>query len=251
MRSEIVGIILAAGKGTRINAKDANKVSYLFLGKPIIEYCVETFKKVCDKTIVVIGAFSESVKKVLKNHKNIKLVYQKRQLGTAHAVLVALKEIDKDSPSLVLVGMGDHMMFCKPETIKKLISYHKNKKAVISFITTNYEDPDALAWGRVERDRTGKVLDIIEHKDANEKQRKIKELNSGFYCFDYKFLKENIKKVKKSKVTNEYYLPDLVKLACINKLNVFSMRVRFREIGIGINKAEELSLSQQIFKQFN
>ena len=94
-------------------------------------------------------------------------------------------------------------------------------------------------------------MDIIEHKDANEKQRKIKELNSGFYCFDYKFLKENIKKVKKSKVTNEYYLPDLVKLACINKLNVFSMRVRFREIGIGINKAEELSLSQQIFKQFN
>jgi bifunctional UDP-N-acetylglucosamine pyrophosphorylase/glucosamine-1-phosphate N-acetyltransferase len=95
------------------------------------------------------------------------------------------------------------------------------------------------------------VLNIIEHKDATEEQRKIKELNSGFYCFDYKFLKENIKKVKKSKVTNEYYLPDLVKLACISNLRVFSMRVRFREIGIGINRLEELQESQKIYKKFN
>jgi bifunctional UDP-N-acetylglucosamine pyrophosphorylase/glucosamine-1-phosphate N-acetyltransferase len=251
MKYKIIGIILAAGKGTRINAKEANKVSYLFLGKPIISYGVETFEKVCDKTIIVVGAFSESVTKILKKYKKVIIAHQKRQLGTAHAVIVALEQIKKNPPSLVLVGMGDHMMFYKPKTIKKLIDYHKNKKAVVSFITTNYEDPNALAWGRVERDRNGKVLDIIEHKDATKKQREIKELNSGFYCFDYKFLKSNIKKVKKSKVTNEYYLPDLVKLACVNKLNVFSMRVRFREIGIGINKSEELQESQKIYKKFN
>jgi len=251
MKCDIVGIILAAGKGTRINANGANKVSYLFLGKPIISYGVNTFKKVCDKTIVVVGAFSESVTKILKKDKKVIIAYQKRQLGTAHAVLVALEKIKTNPPSLVLVGMGDHLMFYKPETIKKLIEYHKNKNAVVSFITTNYMDPNALAWGRVVRGRDGKVLNIIEHKDATEEQRKIKELNSGFYCFDYKFLKQNIKKIKKSKVTNEYYLPDLVKLACINNLRVFSMRVRFREIGIGINKLNELQESQKIYKKFN
>ncbi|MEX1052710.1 MAG: sugar phosphate nucleotidyltransferase [Patescibacteria group bacterium] len=251
MSSKITGIILAAGKGTRIKSNGANKVSYPFLGKPIILYGVELFEKICDDIVVVVGAFSQSVKDIIDGKKKIKYAIQKQRLGTGHAVKIALLEIKKDPPSLVLIGMGDHMMFYKQETIKKLITQHNEQKSAVSFISTKYHDPNTLAWGRVERDKSGNVLDIVEQKDASVKQRKIKELNSAFYCFDYNFLRENINKIKKSDVTREYYLPDLIKIALANKQKVHAMLVHFREIGIGINKKEELEESQDLYKKIS
>ncbi len=249
MKEKITGVILAAGKGTRMNSKIENKVSHLFLGKPIILYGVELFEKICDEVIVVVGAFAQSVKKIVDGKRKIKYTYQKKRLGTGHAVKIALLELKDNPPSFVLVGMGDHMMFYKEETIKKLINKHKEQKCTVSFITTKYHDPNALAGGRVERDKQGNVLDIVEQKDATDKQRKIKELNAALYCFEYSFLKENINKIKKSEVTGEYYLPDLIKIAIQKKLKVYAMVVHFREIGIGINKYEELAESQSLYKK--
>jgi len=249
MKEKITGIILAAGKGTRINSNGTNKVSYLFLNKPIILYGVELFEKLCDEIVVVVGAFAQSVKDIIDGKRKIKYVFQKKRLGTGHAVKLALNELKKDPPSLVLIGMGDHMMFYKHETIKKLIKQHIDQKSVVSFISTKYHDPDALAWGRVERDKSSNVLDIVEQKDASAKQLKIKELNSAFYCFDYSFLEKNINKIKKSEVTGEYYLPDLIKIAIANKQKVHAMLVHFREIGIGINRQDELEYSQKLYKK--
>jgi bifunctional N-acetylglucosamine-1-phosphate-uridyltransferase/glucosamine-1-phosphate-acetyltransferase GlmU-like protein len=93
------------------------------------------------------------------------------------------------------------------------------------------------------------VLDIVEQKDASVNQRKIKEINAGFYCFDYNFLIENINKIKKSQVTYEYYLPDLIKIALLNKQKVHAMIVHFREIGVGINRQDELEYSQKLYKK--
>lgn len=246
----IVGIILAAGKGTRINSKIINKVAYLFLEKPMILYGVELLENLVDKTIVVIGAFSHSVKAALKG-KRVQYALQKHRLGTGHAVKVALQVLNnKAKPSLILVGMGDHMMFYKKEAITKLIRTHLENKAAVSFITTRYHKPDILAWGRVERDKSGKVLDIVEQKDATLKQRKIKELNSGFYCFDFNFLKTHIDSIKKSKITKEYYLTDIIQRAFKDDLKVIGMPVRFREIGIGVNKLLELEQSQKLFSRF-
>lgn len=246
---KITGIILAAGKGTRIKSNGTNKVSYLFLNKPIILYGVELFEKICDEIVVVVGAYAQSVKDIIDGKRKIKYVLQKKRLGTGHAVKLALAELKKDAPSLVLIGMGDHMMFYKAQTIKKLIDKHIKQKCAVSFISTKYHDPDALAWGRVERDKSGNVLDIVEQKDASAKQLKIKELNSAFYCFEYSFLRNNISKIKKSEVTKEYYLPDLIKIALVNKQKVHAMVVHFREIGIGINKKEELENSQKLYKK--
>lgn len=249
MNDKIVGIILAAGKGTRINSKTENKVARLFLGKPIILYGVELFEKICDEVIIVVGAFKQSVESIIKKDNKIKFVYQKKRLGTGHAVKIVLLELQDNPPSYVLVGMGDHMMFYKEETIRKLIQQHKDQKSVVSFISTKYHNPDALAWGRIERDKDGNVLNIVEQKDATENQRKIKEINAGFYCFDYSFLSKNINKIKKSEVTGEYYLPDLIKIALDTKQKVHAMIVHFREIGIGINKIDELSESQTLYKK--
>ena len=249
MSEKVIGIILAAGKGTRMNSKIENKVAHLFLGKPIILYGVELFEKICDELIIVIGAFKQSIENIIKENNKIKFVYQKKRLGTGHAVQLALLELHDSPPSLVLVGMGDHMMFYKEDTIRKLIQQHKDQKSVVSFISTKYHNPDALAWGRIERDKDGNVLDIVEQKDASAKQLKIKELNSAFYCFDYSFLKDNINKIKKSEVTGEYYLPDLIKIAIANKQKIHAMLVHFREIGVGINRQDELEYSQKLYKK--
>lgn len=245
----IIGIILAAGKGTRIKAKTANKVTLPFLNKPLILYSVELMEKVANKTIVVIGAFHQSVKQVLKNKKVI-YAYQKKRLGTAHAVKVAVLEIKKMrlNPDLVLVGYGDHTMFYEKEDIKKLIKLHQKEKAAMSLISVIYDNNDKLHWGYIIRNKKNEVIDSIEYKDASEEiRKKVKELNAGFYCFDYQFLKKNIKKVPKSKVSGEYYINSLIKIAADQGLKLVALNIPFVKVGIGINTWQELEESQKIY----
>jgi len=245
----IIGIILAAGKGTRIKAKTANKVTLPFLNKPLILYSVELMEKVADKIFVVIGAFYESVKKVLKE-KKVFYAYQKKRLGTGHAVKVAIEEIVKKKirPEIVLVGYGDHTMFYEKKDVKELISLHQKEKAVMSIITTKSEENEKLHWGYIIRDKKNNIIDSVEYKEASLAiRKKVKELNAGFYCFDFQFLKSNLKKIPKSKVSGEYYLNSLIKIAANQGLKVAGLTVSFSSVGIGINTWQELEESQRIY----
>jgi len=246
----IIGIILAAGKGTRLKSVDRNKVTLPFLNKPLILYSVELMATVCDKTVVVVGAFVESVKAVLKNKKVI-YAYQNEQLGTAHAVKVGIEEIEKNKqkPKLVIVGYGDHTMFYKKETVKRLVRLHQEKQAAVSLLTFEYDDPDRIKYGRIVRDTNGFVVSIVEHKDAMPEQRAIKEVNPGFYCFDYDFLKSNIGKIEKSPASGEYYITDMIKIAVDQGKKVVGLPIAFSEAGLGFNTAEELSESEKIYLQ--
>ncbi len=241
----IGGIILAAGKGTRINSKEKNKVTLPFLNKPLIVYSVELMSQVVERVVVVVGAFAESVKQVLKNYPVI-FAYQAKRLGTGHAVKVALKPLEKVFPSIVLVGYGDHTMFYRKKDIKNLISLHKKTGAAMTIITVKHNNEN-LHWGYIIRDKNGRVIDSREFKDANEKQKKIKELNAGFYCFDFKFLKENISKIPKSPVTGEYYLNSLIKIAASLGKKVVALTVPFSSVGIGVNRWSELEESQRLY----
>ncbi len=241
----IVGLILAAGKGTRINSKDRNKVTLPFLNKPLIVYSVELMKQVVDKVIVVIGAFHESVRQALKKYP-VDYAYQKKRLGTAHAVKVAIPAIEKYHPKLVLVGYGDHTMFYKREDIKNLINLHQKEKAAMTIITVEH-DNENLHWGCIIRNKNGEIVDSVEFKDASDKQKKIKELNAGFYCFDFVFLKENIGKVPKSSVSNEYYINSLIKIASVQGKKVAGLKIPFSSVGIGINRFSELEESQRLY----
>lgn len=247
MKPKIGSIILAAGRGTRLNSKIINKVVYPFLGKPMILYGVDLLQNIADISVVVIGAYAESVKNVLKGRKKITLAYQTKRLGTGHAAKVGLKTLKKYSPTLVLIGYGDHMMFYKETTIRKLIDLHMKEQAAVTFITTYYHKPQG--WGRIERDKTGEIVDIIEEKDSTSKQKEIKEVNAGFYCFDFTFLAKNLNHIKKSKVSGEYYLTDIVLQAFKKGEKVIGMPIRFREVGIGVNRHEELTGSQALFKK--
>lgn len=247
----VFGIILAAGKGTRLKSKKTNKVTLTFLNKPLILYSVELMEKITDKVIVVIGAFHQSVKEALKG-KKVDFVYQKKRLGTGHAVKVAIKEIErfKEKPKLVLVGYGDHTMFYKKEDIEKLISEHKKNKAAMSLITVKNKDNDKHRWGYIIRNKNGEVVDSIEYKDATDDIRKnVDELNAGFYCFDFEFLKKYLKKIPRSPVSKEYYINSLVKIAVLYNLKVVGVEVPFSSVGIGVNTKEEFEESQRIYLQ--
>lgn len=240
-----LGIILAAGKGSRLNCTTQNKTTLQVNGKSLIQYGTDLFAVTMDEILVVIGAFANSVREALKDDKVLYAV-QEQPNGTGQAVQVAVDEIERlgIEPSNVFVGYGDHLMFYTPEVIRAIESKHDTSKAIITLVSVITDKPDELAWGRIIRNG-GMVEAIIEQKDATTEQRTIQEQNAGFYCFEYKFLRSAIKKIHPSPVTNEIYITDLIKIARQDGMTVVAHQVPFEQVGSGINTPEQLSQTQQ------
>ena len=137
-----------------------------------------------------------------------KFVLQAEQLGTAHAVKVAKDKL-KDKEGTTIVMYGDTPLI-RPETINSMLDHHENTNAKATVLTAIADDP--FAYGRIIRDVNGKLVKIVEEKDATEQEKKIKEINSGIYCFDNKLLFEMLEKVKNDNNQGEYYLPDVLAL---------------------------------------
>lgn len=236
-------IVLAAGKGKRMNSKRKNKVALSLGGKPMIVHTVEFLKKLGIKTIVVVVGFAK--KSVISALKNNAVVFaeQKKRLGTAHAASCGLKKLPKGITD-VLVLQGDDSAFYKPDILKKLIDKHFSGGASLTFLTIKMNNPKGL--GRIVKDAKGKILSIIEEKDATEKIRLIKEVNAACYIFQVPFLRRNLSKIKKSSVTGEYYLTSLIGLALSKKEkieNLYVEKITWR----GVNTKEELEEAKRLF----
>lgn len=246
----IIGIILAAGEGSRIKVPDRNKTALEMHGKPLVQYGVDLLASIVDKTVLVVGAKAESVKQSVKG-KNLSFVEQTQRLGTGHAVQVAMKLIEtmQPEPQEVFVGYGDHMMFYTPKVLQDMLQQHRKNKAVITLVAAEYDKPDELAWGRVLRDADGYVTEVVEQKDATPEQRKVTELNAGLYCFDYAFLKQTINELQVSPVSGEYYLTDLIGLAHQHNRKVVAATVPFEFVGIGINTPQQFEEATALLGQ--
>lgn len=245
-KRKVAAIILAAGKGTRMQSTTENKVTLPFHGKPIIKYAVEVVETVADQIVVVVGAMAESVQKALDSSSVI-FAHQAEQLGTGHALQVGFGALANPLPECVLVGYGDHMMFYRSERLQELVRFHEKEGAAISLLTATYNDPNSLAWARVLRNERDEVVGLVEQKDATEEQRSITEVNPGLYCMSYDFLQQHLPLLTKSPVTNEYYLTELLEIAAKDRLKIAALTVPFQEVGIGINRPEELEQSQELF----
>lgn len=246
-----IGIILAAGEGSRMKVSGASKTSILFAGKPLVQYGVELYQKCVDKIYIVVGAHKESVTSLFPATDNIHYVDQLERKGTGHALMCALDQIARDGlhPELVLLGYGDHMMYYTREVVNDLINLHKKNNSAVSLISTIYNDPDFLAWGRIIRDKNGEIINIVEQNDATPEQRKIKESNAGFYCINYQFAIKSIETVKSAKEMGEYYVNDFTYLALKQKQHVSVLQVPFAQVGIGINTHDQLDQSSDLFKK--
>ena len=206
MSNNRYAVILAAGKGTRMQSK-LYKVLHKVCDRTMVELVLDSLSDLeMQEVITVVGHGAERVKEVLGNRT--KFVLQAEQLGTAHAVKVAKDEL-KDKEGTTIVMYGDTPLI-RPETINNMLDHHEKMNAKATVLTAIADDP--FAYGRIIRDVNGKLVKIVEEKDATEQERKIKEINSGIYCFDNKLLFEMLEKVKNDNNQGEYYLPDVLGL---------------------------------------
>lgn len=233
-------IILAAGKGKRMKLSGINKVAVPVKGIPMILLGINILRKAgVANIVVVVGHAKESVLKLLDS--SIDVVEQKKRLGTGHAVKVALKKIP-ESVSNIMVLNGDDAFFLTEKILQKLYSTHRRCDAVCTFLTTKLSDP--TGFGRVVREN-GKAVGIIEEKDANSIQKKVKEVNAACYIFDHKFIAENINRIKKSKESGEYYVVSLVDLACRQNKNIETVSIAGLQWK-GVNTPEDLAAAKKI-----
>jgi len=240
--SKLAAIVLAAGKGKRMGLKHVNKVVLKLGGRQLILYTIDLLDNLkIGLVIAVVGFAKKSVMNVLKN-KAI-FAHQRKRLGTAHAVLCALKYLPEDSTD-VLVLNGDDSAFYNEKIIRDLIDKHRKKDSSFTFLTINMDNPIGL--GRVIRNNEGKVNAVVEEKDATLEQKRIKEINPACYVFNVEFLRKYLTKIKKSKITGEYYLTGLIDIAIKNNEKMETIRgskLSWR----GINTISELKEAERLF----
>ncbi len=239
-------VVLAAGKGARMKS-ELPKVLTPLNGVPMVERLVRSILgSGADKEpiIVVSPENKRLVKSALKKY-GCRYAVQDKQLGTGHALARAKDLLMGDTAKNIIVFYGDHPLV-RPKTIKKLA---EARVTAVSMMTVKLEDfngwrKNFYHWGRVLREGD-EIKGIKEFKDANRREREIKEVNPGFYRFDKGWLFRNIEKLKNNNKQKEYYLTDLIKIAVEQDIIIGSMPIDPRE-AIGVNSKEELKAAEKL-----
>ena len=240
-------IVLAAGRGTRMQS-EIPKVLVRLNGQSMIHHLLDAIRAsgVDVRPVLVVGHDADLLQSSLGT--GYEYVHQKEQLGTGHAVQCAEPLLSGRAKN-VIVLYGDHP-FVRPETIADLYALHERQGRVLSMMTTTVEDFEGWRapfadFGRVIRDASGAIMEIVEAKDATGDQRLIREVNPSFFCFNAPWLWDNLKQVNNHNAKREYYLTDLVRIAIDQGERIASMDINPLE-SIGINTPVHLELARQL-----
>ncbi len=239
---DVVAVVLAAGKGTRMKS-DKSKLVHKIYGKEIVLRSVENAHKAgINEIIAVVGHLKEQVQEVLKDR--VKYVYQEEMLGTGHAVMQA-KEFLQGKKGKVVVLNGD-VPILRPETIRNLIEKSTANKEYATLLTAIYDNP--FGYGRIIRDEGGNVEGIVEEKDATELQRKIKEINAGIYCFDIEELLKALEAIDNHNASGEYYITDVIKIMNDKGLKTGAVIVEDNTEILGVNDRVQLEILTKVLR---
>lgn len=242
MKQDIMAIVLAAGKGTRMNSNNSKLVHKIY-GKELVTRVVETAKKAdVSEIIAVVGYLKEQVQAVLGNE--VKYAVQNEMLGTGHAVMQTIEYL-KGKTGKVLVLNGD-VPILRPETLKKLIEKSIENKEYATLLTAIYDNPSG--YGRIIRDERGNIKSIIEDKDATDEQKEICEINAGIYCFDIQELLDALSKITPNNVKGEYYLTDVIKIMNDKGLKTGALIVEDNTEILGLNDKIQLEILTKILR---
>ncbi len=240
-----VTVILAAGKGKRMDNPDLPKVIFEVNGMPMIDYVVGLALRLNSvKTIVVVGHHRDTVVRHVTGQfdRRVSFVEQRKQLGTGHAVLKAERAL-KNFFGDVLVLSGDVPLLTE-KTVRALLSEHQKSHAVATILTAEALDP--TGYGRILRLQDGSVERVVEDRDATDVQRAVKEINSGIYVFRKVDLFQALKNLRPTNVQKEYYLTGVFELFWKGALPVLAVKADdFKEVH-GVNTADELREAQEI-----
>lgn len=243
MTKNFKAIILAAGKGVRMNS-ESPKVMHPIYAKPMLKFVLETVKAIKIKdTIVVAGFKADLVKPILD--KDIKIVIQKKLSGTADAVKSASGKL-KGFKGNVLILNGDSPLV-RAETLKNLISAHLKSGAHCTFLTANVDNPKG--YGRVIRDNYSRVTRIGEDLDLAPQGRQVNEINVGVYCFKAPQLLKGLSRIKSDNKKQEFYLTDIIEIFSGEGLKIETLASEDKSEGLGINTREDLSLANEIMRR--
>jgi len=220
------------------------KVLHKVCGRPMLDYVIEALNKAgIENIVIVVGHCGDMVAKNLP--ENVRIVNQHPQLGTAHALLQTKERLEEFSGNLLVVG-GDIPLITH-STLKNLLERHENNRARATVLTADLSDPGN--YGRVIRTSTGKVLKIVEQRDAGEEELAVREINTGIYAFSGKGLFDALLKIKNNNVQKEYYLTDLIEKYVKAGLSVEAYKIKDAGEILGINDRCQLAEVEAIVRQ--
>ena len=236
-------ILLAAGEGSRMKSKKA-KVLHEVMGKSMVQRVVDVAKSAgLEEIAVIVGHQAEQVQEALKD-SGVTFFLQQEQKGTGHAVMQAESFLEEGKDVVILYG--DTPLLQK-ETLLSLMDFHEQAQNAVTIISSLVDQPDG--YGRIVRDEAGQFVKNVEHKDASEAQRQIKEINSGIYCFDGGCLKEALKKINNQNAQGEYYLPDTLSVLKAEGKKVDAMVVSDSRQFLGVNTRAQLAQVQKVLQE--
>lgn len=213
------------------------KVLHKVCGKTMVEHVVDAAQGVNPAEIVtIVGTGAGDVEKVLADKS--KFAFQEKQLGTGDAVMTAREELG-DNDGATLVVTGDTPLFTT-DTFNELFKYHAEKGNAATVLTA--EAPNPFGYGRIIRDDQGNVLRIVEQKDGKPEELKVKEINTGVFCFDNKKLFEALKHVNNDNAQGEYYLTDVLEILRNSGERVGAYKMPDFSESLGVN--DRIALAQ-------
>jgi bifunctional UDP-N-acetylglucosamine pyrophosphorylase/glucosamine-1-phosphate N-acetyltransferase len=226
-------VVLAAGQGKRMKS-DLPKVLQPLAGRPLLAHVVDSARAVgASDVLVVYGHGGERVREALQDD-GLHWALQPEQLGTGHAVMQAMPGVPDDA--LVLVLYGD-VPLVRPETLRRLIeTAGDNALAVLSVRML-----DPTGYGRIVRDRGGRVVRIVEHKDANTKERAIDEVNTGLMAVPASRLRQWLGRITNDNAQGEFYLTDVVVQAAKDGVTIKAMIADSEDEVLGVNDKQQLA----------
>jgi bifunctional UDP-N-acetylglucosamine pyrophosphorylase/glucosamine-1-phosphate N-acetyltransferase len=245
MTENLTVVILAAGLGTRMKSRKA-KVLHEAGGLTLAEHVVNSALALTtpDRVVVVVGHQADRVQQVLAG-KSVRFAIQNEQKGTGHALEMCRNTVP-DHEGKLIVLYGDCPLL-SVDTLRRLLEEHAANKAAATVITTELDDP--AGYGRAVVDAHRMLKEIVEEKAANPEQKKIREINSGIYCFDAPLLWKHLSEVKPNPASNEYYLTDIVEIFNTSGYGVRALLHKDADELLGINTRLELAIVDNIFRE--
>jgi bifunctional UDP-N-acetylglucosamine pyrophosphorylase/glucosamine-1-phosphate N-acetyltransferase len=244
-KPRIGAVILAAGKGTRLKT-ERPKVLHEICGRPMLHYVLDACRAAgVHQSVVVVGYQKDQVIEACRGQDDLVFVEQKEQLGTGHAILVCRDQLlGKFDHLLVLCGDGP---LIRRETIQLVLQRHLDDGAAVTLATAEVDDPDG--YGRIHRDaHTGRLLGIVEHKDCTPEQRRIREINPSYYCFNADELLASILQIDNKNAKGEYYITDTLGLLIQDGKQAVAITAVPPEDVFSINSRQDLALVNRIMR---
>jgi bifunctional UDP-N-acetylglucosamine pyrophosphorylase/glucosamine-1-phosphate N-acetyltransferase/UDP-N-acetylglucosamine pyrophosphorylase len=232
-----IAVVLAAGKGTRMNS-DLPKVLHPVCGRPMIEFVLDALQSAgVSRSIVVVGYAADRVRQTLKHRLEVTFADQTEQLGTGHAVMMC-RDALKDHEGPVLIVTGDSPL-AQADSISALLEAFDRGQPAAILGTLHRDDPAGL--GRIVRDANGEFQGIVEEKDASESQKQITEVNMSTYVFDGPELLHALDQLDNQNQQQEYYITDCPGILKNEGKDVQALPVLKPCEGLSINTIEELA----------